>query len=80
MHTFVEIVAGHLVNGRKEELKRMERECDEVIEFIHLKLERMLDRGVTPVKERSDLGQAQENMRFIRAAIAESGGYEKDGE
>lgn len=69
MKTLEQIIEDHRVNNRVGELKKMQSELQHVIDYVHEKVEKMLDRGVTPVQEKEKLKSAQKAFADIEKAI-----------
>lgn len=69
MQTLEQIIENHRIHNRVGELKKMQSELQQVIDYVHEKVEKMLDRGVTPVQEKKNLKQAQDNFALIEKAI-----------
>lgn len=69
MQTLEQIIENHRIHNRVGELKKMQSELQQVIDYVHEKVEKMLDRGVTPVQEKKNLHQAQSNFALIEKAI-----------
>lgn len=69
MTSLTEIIESHKAHGRIGELEKMRSELQQVIDYVHEKVEKMLDRGVTPVQEKKNLKQAQDNFALIEEAI-----------
>lgn len=69
MKSLIEIIESHKAHGRLGELEKMQSELQQVIDYVHEKVEKMFDRGVTPVQEQKNLKQAQDNFALIEEAI-----------
>ena len=69
MQSLTQLLEEHKSNKDLKALQKMEEESWYIIDFVHDKVEKLLDKGMTPVQERKNLVQAQSNHALIVTTI-----------